>query len=86
MTILLQGNQERYDELGVVTTKAVMGHFMTVGAMRLQGQQAGVLYMKGSIASLKHYFINRESDFQYLNLFEQKFIQSGVQAIVYAKR
>ena len=63
MTLLLQGNQERYEELGVVTTKAVMGHFMTVGAVRLQGEQAGVLYMKGSIASLKHYFINRESDF-----------------------
>ena len=42
--------------------------------------------MKGSIASLKQYFINRESDFQYLNLYEQKFIQSGIQAIVYAKR
>jgi len=86
MTVLLQGNQERYEELGVVTTKAVMGHFMTVSAMRLQGKQAGVLYMKGSIASLKHYFVNKENDFQYLNLFEQKFIQSGVQAIVYAKR
>jgi hypothetical protein len=59
---------------------------MTVGAVRLQGKQAGVLYMKGSIASLKHYFINKESDYQYLNLFEQRFIQSGVQAIVYAKR
>ena len=34
--------------------------------------------MKGSIASLKQYFINRESDFQYLNLYEQKFIQSGI--------
>ena len=42
--------------------------------------------MKGSIASLKHYFIKKENDFQYLNIFEQKFIQSGVQAIVYAKR
>jgi len=35
MTVLLQGHQERYEELGVVTTKAVMGHFMTVSAMRL---------------------------------------------------
>ena len=35
MTLLLQGNQERYEELGVVTTKAVMGHFMTVCAARL---------------------------------------------------
>jgi hypothetical protein len=31
--------------------------------MRLQGKQAGVLYMKGSIASLKHYFVNKENDF-----------------------
>ena len=38
MTVILQGNQERYEELGVVTTKAVMGHFMTVSAMRLQGK------------------------------------------------
>lgn len=77
---------EKYEELGVVTTKAVMGHFMTISATRLHGNKAGTLYMKGSIASLKHYFINKESDFQYLNLFEQKFIQAGVHAIVYAKR
>jgi len=32
ITILLQKKQERYDELGVVTTKAVMGHYMTVSA------------------------------------------------------
>jgi hypothetical protein len=44
-----------------------------------------MLYMKGSIASLKHYFLEREKDFHYLNNFEQKFIQSGVQSIVYAK-
>lgn len=74
MTIQLLGNQEKYDELGVVTTKAVMGHFMTVSALRLQGKKVGVLYMKGSIASLKHYFVNKENDFQYLNIFEQKFI------------
>ena len=37
MTIVLQGNQERYDELGVVTTKALMGHFMTICAVRVQG-------------------------------------------------
>ena len=53
MTIIMQGNQERYEELGVVTTKALMGHFMTICAVRVQGQQAGVLYMKGSIATLK---------------------------------
>lgn len=46
-----------------------MGHFMTVSAMRLQGKQAGVIYMKGSIASLKHYFLSvqGETDFEYLN-------------------
>ena len=82
----LMGKQERYEELGVVTTKAVMGHFMTISATRLAGQQAGILYMKGSIATLKHYFVNREADFQYLNQFEQKFIQSGLHAVVYAKR
>jgi hypothetical protein len=35
LTVQLQDKIERYDELGVVTTKAVMGHFMTVAAMRL---------------------------------------------------
>jgi len=63
-----------------------MGHFMTISAMRLYGNLAGILYMKGSIASLKHYFVNKESDFQYLNLFEQKFITAGLHAVVYAKR
>lgn len=86
MTVTLQGVQEKYDELGVVTTKAVMGHFLTICAVRLQGTQEGMLYMKGSIASLKHYFINKEKDFQYLNQFEQNFISAGAQAIVYAKR
>ena len=42
--------------------------------------------MKGSIASLKHYFVNKENDFQDLSQFELKFMQSGIQAIVYAKR
>jgi hypothetical protein len=37
LTVYLQGQQERYDELGVVTSKAVMGHFMTISATRLQG-------------------------------------------------
>ena len=63
MTIILQGNQERYDELGVVTTKALLGHFMTICAVRVQGQEAGVLYMKGSIATLKQYFVDKEADF-----------------------
>ena len=53
MTVVLRGNLERYEELGVVTTKALMGHFMTICAVRVQGQQEGVLYMKGSIATLK---------------------------------
>lgn len=70
MTVKLKEKEEKYEELGVVTTKAVMGHFMTISAMRLQGYQEGVLYMKGSIASLKHYFINKENDFEYLNKFE----------------
>lgn len=63
LTVLLKGNIEKYEELGVVTTKAVMGHFMTICATRLQGRQAGTLYMKGSIASLKHYFVTKENDF-----------------------
>ena len=63
-----------------------MGHFMTVGAVRLQGSQEGILYMKGSIASLKNYFIEQEKDFHYLSMFEKKFIESGVQSSVYAKR
>ena len=70
MTVVLQGKVEIYEELGVVTTKAVMGHFMTVSAMRLFGKKEGILYMKGSIAGLKHYFVNKENDFQYLNMFE----------------
>lgn len=61
MTVVLQGKTERYEELGVVTTKAVMGHFMTVSAMRLHGKKEGILYMKGSIAALKHYFVNKEN-------------------------
>jgi hypothetical protein len=58
MTLILRGSQERYEELGIVTTKAVMGHFMTICAVRVQGQQEGILYMKGSIATLKQYFID----------------------------
>ena len=63
MTLLLQGNYERYEELGIVTTKADMGHYMTINGVRMQGNQTGVLYMKGSIASLKQYFVNKENDF-----------------------
>lgn len=86
MQLMLRGKMEKYEELGIVTTKAVMGHFMTICAVRTQGYQEGVLYMKGSIATLKQYFIDKESDFEYLNQFEQKFISSGIQSIVYAKR
>lgn len=38
ITVDLQGQTEKYEELGVVTTKAVMGHFMTVSAQRLLGK------------------------------------------------
>ena len=31
----VQGKLERYEELGIVTTKAVMGHFMTIGAFKV---------------------------------------------------
>ena len=86
MTIYLQGFPEKYDELGVVTTKANNGHYMTVSAQRLQGKEAGVLYMKGSIASLKSYFVDKEQDLQYLSALETKFIKAGVHSIVYAKR
>jgi hypothetical protein len=47
---------------------------MTICAVRVQGQEAGVLYMKGSIATLKQYFVEKEADFEYLTLFESKFI------------
>lgn len=63
MTVVLQGQTERYEELGVVTTKAVMGHFLTVSAVRLHGKKEGLLFMKGSIAALKHYFVNKENEF-----------------------
>ena len=86
MTLLLRGRMEKYEELGLVTTKAVQGHSLTICAVRTQGKQEGVLYIKGSILSLKQYFIDRESDFQYLNQFEQKFIEAGLQSIVFAKR
>lgn len=63
MTLMLRGKMEKYEELGIVTTKAVMGHFMTICAVRTQGNQEGILYMKGSIATLKQYFLDKESDF-----------------------
>ena len=34
MQLMLRGKMEKYEELGIVTTKAVMGHFMTICAVR----------------------------------------------------
>ena len=34
LSVMLKGKLEKYEELGVVTTKAVMGHFMTISATR----------------------------------------------------
>ena len=51
----LRGSQEYYEELGTVTTKAVQGQFMTICAVKVVGTKTGILYMKGSIASLKNY-------------------------------
>jgi hypothetical protein len=59
---------------------------MTVIACRLRGKQNGTLYMKGSIASLKQYLTNKDNTNDYLNLLESKFINAGLNAIVYAKR
>ena len=51
-----------------------------IGQMQAELHQlrAEKSHLQESIASLKHYFVNKDNDFQYLNLFEQKFIQSGV--------
>lgn len=59
-----------YDELGLVETRAMMGHFMTICAVRIKGQSNGILYMKGSIATLKHYLTSKDSDLEYLNVFQ----------------
>ena len=85
ITVNMQGQYERYEELGIVTTKTVLGHFITISAVRLQGHQAGILFMKGSITSMKPYFTSTQ-DSAYLNQFEQKFIKGGLHAVVYAKR
>jgi hypothetical protein len=50
------GDIETYDELGVVTTKAFMGHFLTISAVKVFGSNLGILYMKGSISAIKDYF------------------------------
>ena len=50
------GNIETYDELGGVTTKAFMGHFLTISAVKVFGSNLGILYMKGSISAIKDYF------------------------------
>lgn len=69
LTLEVNGTTETYEELGVVTTKAVMGQFMTISAVKVVDTAIGILYMKGSLASLKHYFARKESDLQYLNEF-----------------
>jgi hypothetical protein len=50
------GQLETFDELGVVTTKAVNGHSLTISAVKVYGSNLGILYMKGSISALKDYF------------------------------
>lgn len=35
LTLINQGQQERYEELGVITTKSANGHFITISANRL---------------------------------------------------
>lgn len=72
--INIKGNLELYDELGLVETRQNLGHFMTICAVRIKGQSNGILYMKGSIASLKHYLTGKDEDLDYLNLFQQRFI------------
>lgn len=69
ITLEVNDKTEQYDELGVVTTKAVMGQFMTISAVRVKDSAIGILYMKGSLASLKHYFARKESDLHFLNEF-----------------
>ena len=80
------GNIETYDELGVVTTKAFMGHFLTICAVKVFGSDMGILYMKGSISAIKDYFQSKDTDLKYLNKFQNKFIQAGLKSVVYAKR
>lgn len=86
MTLMLRGRMEKFEELGIVTTRANSGHLLTICAVKTYGSQEGVLYMKGSIATLKSYFLDKEADLQYLNQFEQKFTDAGISSIVYAKR
>jgi hypothetical protein len=70
----MRGQSERFDELGVIETKAVMGHFMTICALKPVGTKTGILYMKGSISSLKEYLSKKDTDLSYLNSFHQRFI------------
>lgn len=63
------GSVENYDELGLVETKAVQGHFLTICAVRVQGTKTGIIYMKGSIASLKQYLAKRDTELLYLDSF-----------------
>ena len=44
-----------------------------------------MIFMKGSIAALKHCF-TKEKEVQMLKQLEQQFIDSGLHAVIYAKR
>jgi hypothetical protein len=77
---------ETFDELGVVTTKAVNGHFLSISAVKVYGSNLGILYMKGSISALKDYFQTKDMDLTYLNKFNNKFVQAGLKSVVYARR
>lgn len=68
------GDLETYDELGVVTTKAIMGHFLTISAVKVYGSNLGILYMKGSISAIKDYFQTKDMDLGYLNRYHKIFI------------
>ena len=83
----MNGNLETYDELGVATTKAFMGHFLTISAVKINGSNLGILYMKGSILAIKQYFQSKDNaNLQYLDKFQDKFIEAGLKSVVYAKR
>ena len=70
----MKGVTEKYEELGIVTTKAVMGHFLTICAVKVTGTATGVLYMKGSMAAMKDYFSRKENDMHYLKVFQDSFV------------
>ena len=70
LQVEMNGNLETYDELGVVTTKAYMGHFLTISAVKINGKNTGILYMKGSILAIKEYFQSKDNkSLEYLDKF-----------------